>query len=106
MADSNRRVAALWPRRPPSGVSAEALMAASSVPWWAKIAAKIVLSRLPLPYGFWQRIGLFRHGCMDNSGYARTVFDTHVERAGLAGKLRGKTVVELGPGDSVATAVV
>ena len=70
------------------------------------MAAKVVLSRLPLNYGLWQRLGLFRHGCMDNTGYARDVFDLHVERAGLAGNLRGKTVVELGPGDSVATAVV
>lgn len=40
------------------------------LPWWSRIAAKIVLSRLPAGYGLWRRIGLFRHGEMDRTGYA------------------------------------
>ena len=76
------------------------------VPWWGKIGAKIVLSRLPFGYGLWQRLGLFRHGDMDTASYALSVFDTHVERAGLRGALAGRTIVELGPGDGLATAVI
>jgi predicted SAM-dependent methyltransferase len=34
------------------------------------------------------------------------VFDTHVSRAGIKGDLVGKTLLELGPGDSVGTALV
>ncbi|GEM_PF-3091441 len=43
---------------------------------------------------------------MDSSHYAIGVFDSHVARAGLTGKLSGKTVLELGPGDSIATAII
>ncbi len=77
----------------------------AQVPWWGKIGAKIVLSRLRVGYGFWQRVGLFRHDHMDSSLYALRIFDSHVGRAGLA-DLPGRTVLELGPGDSVATAIV
>lgn len=76
------------------------------LPWWSKIAAKLVLSRMPAGYGVWQRLGLFRHGDMDTALYALGVFSSHVEHAGLAGGLAGKTVLELGPGDSVATAPI
>lgn len=76
------------------------------LPWWSRIAAKIVLSRLPAPYGIWQRIGLFRHGDMDRAGYAVAVFDRHVGGAGLLGHLKGKTLLELGLGDSIATAII
>jgi SAM-dependent methyltransferase len=76
------------------------------LPWWTRVAAKIVLSRLPAGYAVWQRLGLFRHGKMDEAGYASDVFDRHVAFAGLQGALRGKTILELGPGDSVATAVI
>lgn len=78
----------------------------SRLPWWSKIGAKLVLSRLPATYGLWQRLGLFRHGYMDTARYAMDVFSSHVERAGLVGHLAGKTVLELGPGDSVATALI
>lgn len=81
-------------------------MITSEIPWWAKIAAKVVLSRLPFKYAGWQRLGLFRHGSMDTTEYAIKVFDGHVQRAGLTGKLNGKTLLELGPGDSAATAVI
>ena len=76
------------------------------LPWWFKILAKIILSRIPIDYGFWQRLGIFRHGYMDESDYVLNVFNGHVSRAGLDGKLQGKTILELGPGDSIATALV
>jgi SAM-dependent methyltransferase len=76
------------------------------VPWWLKIVTKIVLSRLPASYDHWQRLDLFRHGNMDNVIYAFSVFDSHVKRAGLQGQLYGKTVLEFGPGDSIASAII
>ncbi len=42
----------------------------SSLLWWAKIGAKLILSNLPMAYVFWQGMGLFRHGHMDTAGYA------------------------------------
>jgi SAM-dependent methyltransferase len=75
-------------------------------PWWAKIGAKIILSRLPLKYSLWQKLGLFRHGKMDTVTYVQGVFDQHVQWARLSNQLKGKTVLELGPGDSIATVVI
>jgi SAM-dependent methyltransferase len=76
------------------------------LPWWAKIGAKLALSRVPAAYTVWQRLGLFRHGYMDTAQYAIGVFSSHVQRTGLTNQLVGKTVLEVGPGDSVATALI
>lgn len=77
-----------------------------AIPWWGKITGKIVLSRLPFGYGLWQKLGLFRHGYMDRVDYVQGVFGRHVDAASLRGQLRDKTVLELGPGDSIATALL
>jgi SAM-dependent methyltransferase len=74
--------------------------------WRLKVLIKIVLSRLPFGYSLWQKLGLFRHGQMDSSDYALKVFDSHVKRANLGGKLEGKAILELGPGDSISTAII
>lgn len=42
----------------------------ASVSWWLKAGCKVVLSRLPLGCGFWQRMNLLRHGKMDSTAYA------------------------------------
>ena len=76
------------------------------MPWWAKIGAKIVLSRLPVNHRVWQRMGVFRHGQMDACGYALDVFRMHLRLAGLGGRLDGRLVLELGPGDGIATALI
>jgi hypothetical protein len=76
------------------------------IAWWAKIAAKIVLSRVMPSYQVRQKLGLFRHGAMDRDplnhirqlervvGYHRTF-----------GSGPARAVVELGPGDSVGMAL-
>ena len=74
------------------------------VPWWARIAAKLILSRLPIGPRLWQRFGLFSPGFMLEPGYAIAVFRSHYERAGSPAP--GFTYLELGPGDSLATAAV
>jgi len=76
------------------------------IPWWGKIVAKLILSRLPFRYTFWQRLGLFRHGQMDNNKYAIKVFNDHVDKAGLTNCLQGKTILEIGPGDSISSAII
>jgi SAM-dependent methyltransferase len=79
----------------------------SLLPWYLKIVIKILLARLPVGYRLWQWLGLFRHGSMDTSKYALKVFETHVQRAGLTySDLLGKKVLEIGPGDSIATALI
>jgi SAM-dependent methyltransferase len=76
------------------------------VPWYARIGAKVVLSRLPTDYASWHRLGLFSHGDMDDPAYAHRVFLTHFDRSPFARKGGGFVGLELGPGDSVMSAVV
>jgi SAM-dependent methyltransferase len=73
--------------------------------WLAKIASKIALARLPFAYGVWQRLGLFRHGAMDTSSYALRVFDRHMQRLGPKPR-EALVALELGPGDSAASALL
>ena len=75
------------------------------VPWYLKIALKIVLSRIPLNRTFWNRLGVFRHGRMKDPPYAFAVFMKHFHRAGLASDRRGFVALELGPGDSLFSAL-
>jgi SAM-dependent methyltransferase len=74
------------------------------IPWFVKIPAKIVLSRLPVGYHRWRRLNLFVAGPMDRPKYAFDVFKRHYEAAGFD-TLCGRTVLELGPGDSLLSAL-
>ncbi len=74
--------------------------------WWLKILAKIVLSRLPFGYRFWQRLSLFRHGAMDNPEYVLRNFEKHYAAAATPGAGQAFTALELGPGDTLASALV
>jgi SAM-dependent methyltransferase len=76
------------------------------VPWYAKIVAKVVLSRLRLRHGFWRRLNLFMHGFMHDPKYAHRVYREHFDRSPLARKRGGFVALEVGPGDSVLSAVV
>ena len=73
-------------------------------PWFVKIPAKIVLSRLPIPWHRWQDLNLFRAGNMDAPAEAFAIFTKHFKATGLA-TLSGCTVLELGPGNSAITAL-
>lgn len=87
-----------------------------NVPWWLRIGAKIMLARLPVPYSIWKRLRLFEHGDMNQPQKA---FNTMIEHARAAGVMANGTplpclatngrdfnVLELGPGDSLFTAVI
>ena len=87
-----------------------------TVPWWMRIGIKIVLARLPIPYGFWKKVRLFEHGDMNQPQRA---LDNFLEHAGTAGVLDMNSrlpqlkvndddfaILELGPGDSLFSAVI
>ena len=76
------------------------------VPWYGKIAAKVVLSRLPVDYAFWRRLNLFAHGAMDRPEYASAVFRKHFDRSAFSRKHQGFVALEVGPGDSLLSAVI
>ncbi len=78
-----------------------------SLDWRLKIATKMILSRTPVPYALWKRLGLFVNGPAENLGYSRSVFEKHLNRVRPSLEpLEGFVSVELGPGDSVMTALV
>ena len=76
------------------------------LPWQAKLLAKLVMARLPLGAETWARLGLFKPGRMAEPDYARQIFRRHLSQAALPEGLAGKRVLELGPGDSLMTAVI
>lgn len=76
------------------------------IPWWAKLGAKIVLSRLPFDYRRWAALGLFKHGAMVDPRYALGVFRSHFDRVEFPAKRQAFTCLELGPGDSLLSAPI
>ncbi len=78
----------------------------SRIPWRVKILAKLILSRLPVNYSVWQRLGLFRLGQMDTPTYAVEIFRNHFERVEVPKRNGGYVALELGPGDSIFSAVI
>lgn len=74
--------------------------------WGVKLIAKILFSRLPIPYAFWKSIGIFHHGRMDSYEYPIKIFNLHVNRAYPDGLPDDSVILELGPGDSIATALL
>jgi SAM-dependent methyltransferase len=78
----------------------------SLLPWWGRIAVKLALSRVPVGYEFWQTLGLFRHGAMDDPEYSLRIFADHWERSSPHFRSKPATALELGPGDSVASALI
>ena len=75
------------------------------VPWWGRIGAKLILSRIPAGYSLWRRLNLFAHGQMHRPEYALRIFREHFGRSGLRAGLPF-VALELGPGDSLASALV
>jgi len=88
----------------------------NAVPWWLRIGAKIILARLPVDYSVWKRLRLFEHGDMNQPEKALHTFLEHaktgdvLDTKGQVPRLKatndGFTVLELGPGDSLFTAMI
>ena len=74
--------------------------------WFLKILIKIIISRFPLPYRFWKLIGFFKHGSMDSCEYAIKIFNLHFNRAFPYQIPSSLKILELGPGDSAASAII
>jgi len=72
--------------------------------WWMKIPAKLVLARLPISNSFFRKLFIFRHGFMDDAGYAFGVAEKHYDNA-KPWLPENFTTLELGPGDSLLSAL-
>lgn len=75
-------------------------------PWYVRMAAKIVLSRIPASYQAWRAVRLFVHGGMAQPAYAYRVFRQHFDPSAFPRKAGGFIALEIGPGDSLLSAVV
>jgi SAM-dependent methyltransferase len=75
------------------------------IPWWGRICAKLVLSRLPAGYATWRGLNLFRHGAMHRVGYALEVFRRHFAHLESIPQ-RGFVALEIGPGDSLFSGMI
>jgi SAM-dependent methyltransferase len=76
------------------------------LPWWAKIGAKIVLSRVFPSYRTRKALGLFLHGNLDQNvaqhhAFVKNVLAQHERVTGS----KAATLLELGPGNSLGTAL-
>ncbi len=75
-------------------------------PWYVRVAAKVVLSRVPVPYRAWRALRLFAHGEMAQSAYAYGVFRQHFDASNFPSKAGGFVALEIGPGDGLLSAVI
>jgi SAM-dependent methyltransferase len=94
------------PARPTISRGLENMTNRARLPWQLKIAAKVVLSRVPLSPKLLSRTGLFQVGGMRRPEYAVGVFRRHFENAVFARKDVPFVTLELGPGFSVFSAVI
>jgi|ERR1700722_11101776 len=76
------------------------------VPWQLKIAAKVILSRVPVSHRLLNKAGIFKTNAMENAGYAIGVFHRHFQNALFARKDGPFVALELGPGQSVSSMVI
>ena len=76
------------------------------VPWQLKIAAKVVLSHVPLSHRLLNKVGVFNLGGMLRPEYAVGVFRRHFQNAEFARKNQPFVALELGPGDSLFSVVI
>jgi hypothetical protein len=77
-----------------------------SAPWWAKGALKLTISKLPVGYPILRSLSLTRHGGMERPAWAYETFHKHYDTAEFHRRTGGFTLLEIGPGDSLFTALI
>jgi predicted SAM-dependent methyltransferase len=76
------------------------------IPWWGKIAAKMILARVPVNSRAWKHMHVFELGAMETPAYAYGVYKKHFDKARSRRPLDNFVGLELGPGDSLLSAMV
>ncbi len=77
------------------------------LPWWGKIVAKMVLSRLPVPHSVWAKLNIFRHSysSRDPAEQVRAARERVKVFVANTGRVP-RTILELGPGEITTCGVV
>src|SRR5271156_1801622 len=77
------------------------------LPWPVKFATKLVLGAAGVDYKRLKRAGVVEFGRMENARFASEIFHLHVLAPLQEWQVApGGTLLELGPGDSVATGIL
>ena len=76
------------------------------IPWWSKVVCKLLLVAIPVRHPTLRKLGLTRHGDMETPEWAYAIFGQHFDVSKTGCMPQGFTVLELGPGDSVFTALM
>ena len=74
-----------------------------NIPWWLKIPAKIVLSRIPVSHATWRKLNIFSHASGSGYDYLYSSFKEAFEVSNIKNNF---TMLELGPGESIATGII
>jgi SAM-dependent methyltransferase len=82
------------------------MLLSQHIPWQVKVVAKLVLARMPFDYGLWKKVGVFKLGGMEQPEYALRAFRRHFDAAIFSRKTAGFVGLELGPGDSLFSAMI
>jgi len=70
--------------------------------WWLKLTLKVTLRLMPIDYASWRKLNLFAHGNMQNFDFSKRFF---TEFFLSSGKNNIQDIVEIGPGDSLNSAL-
>ena len=74
--------------------------------WWFRFGIKVTLLSIKLPYSFFHKFGIFRHGAMDQKEYVDRLWKLHfIDTADVYQVSNEGSFLELGPGDSLNSAV-
>lgn len=77
------------------------------IPWPLKVFIKLLLGVFGVDYKILKRVGIVEHGRMENSEFSMAVFNRHVAiPIRDHGVIVSGRLLELGPGDSVATGLI
>jgi SAM-dependent methyltransferase len=108
MNGSGMQKTEIRPQLGAAGSDGRAVRVIRRLPWWAKLYGKLALSWIPLKTPFFRRTGLYRHGAMMNPDSALRWYLDHVEEWALPhlSNSTNLSILELGPGDSVSTALI
>ena len=68
--------------------------------------AKLILGRIPFKHQLFRSLHWFRHGQMDDPSYALKIFHMHFKKAFPQKAPNQFAALELGPGDSLASALI
>ena len=76
------------------------------MPWWARFWTRTLLAQVGINYRVLRALGLTRHGAMEEPAVAFETFMRHARAAGFPRNGEPSSVLELGPGDSLNTALI